>query len=625
MFDEDVYIGMARVSLLPCIEEDLIESDVKLEGQLLNEAGDVVGRVEAYVRINLSEEYDEEDEEEEISAGMVQQSSSQSQEQVAVGGVDNLESQMQHDDSLLSVAVGGGDGYGDDGDDDGIYEDEEPSLSLDQGHNIMGQNQDQDAEAETYGEEDEDEQRVVPMSAIQDNISSTGGSLSRGVPQVGLNDHMGQNRGQGDINTPDDEYGDDSYDDEGLSGEASQGLNNQNQGKNQDQQQQVSQTQVNTNEGHEQDQNQYEEEDEDDGEDGDDDGYYENEGFSGESSTAQIQAQTPVVAVDQVQQGQQIIAQSQPAPAPLDEMEGDASEIDDDEEEEEEEEGDEDVEQDVDVNISSAIGSMPHNQTSGVADRDEVEEDMIEEEGGPEGAVGANAGFYGNEEEVEDEEEEEEQENAVNNGTGAAMLGEGEYGIEDDGSEVYSDNFTSGGPTGSNSLSDLLERQGHLTVPEGELDVPDEVDDEDEDDEDDDDKPKFVGVVTFKLVCGRDIAPKSTLFEGKCDPYVVLSMGPQSVQSKRVDNTTNPTYDERMLLSWDGFSVLHVQVNDYNEEPVEHEFLGEAYIELENLNLQSDQTISHEVALENADSGTLSFEITLRSGNEGATQVPGFN
>jgi hypothetical protein len=162
----------------------------------------------------------------------------------------------------------------------------------------------------------------------------------------------------------------------------------------------------------------------------------------------------------------------------------------------------------------------------------------------------------------------------------------------------YSDDFVSK----PNSMDQLLPNQ---------LGIENDANDEVEEDEDD---RQFVGVITVKLISGIDIAPISTLFEGKCDPYVVLSLGTQQVECQRVDNSVNPEWNERVLLSWDGFSVLHAQVNDYNEAPVQHEFLGEAYIDLEQLELEPDATKTLDVKLENAVSGSLRFELTLRAG-----------
>ena len=136
-----------------------------------------------------------------------------------------------------------------------------------------------------------------------------------------------------------------------------------------------------------------------------------------------------------------------------------------------------------------------------------------------------------------------------------------------------------------------------------------------DEDEDNGQDSEFVGLITLKLLSGSKLNPVSTLFEGKCDPYVIFSLGNQQMQTQHVPNSVDPVWgDERVLLSWDGFSVLHAQVNDYNEPPVKHEFLGEVYVDLEALQLQSDRTQSINVPLEGAMSGSLQFELTLRSG-----------
>jgi stromal membrane-associated protein len=89
---------------------------------------------------------------------------------------------------------------------------------------------------------------------------------------------------------------------------------------------------------------------------------------------------------------------------------------------------------------------------------------------------------------------------------------------------------------------------------------------------------EFIGVLAVKLISARnlinaDVIGRSNvrsmllvthhfLFAGLSDPYVVFSLGRQSVRSKVIDNNLNPVWNETLMLSWDGRSALLAEVFD---------------------------------------------------------------
>ncbi|KAG7398680.1 hypothetical protein PHYBOEH_010630 [Phytophthora boehmeriae] len=74
---------------------------------------------------------------------------------------------------------------------------------------------------------------------------------------------------------------------------------------------------------------------------------------------------------------------------------------------------------------------------------------------------------------------------------------------------------------------------------------------------------EYVGVVVIDLKEATELAGMNVT--GKSDPYVTFRLGEQSINSKRVDNSVNPQWNQQLMLSWDGTSPLEVEFYDYNK------------------------------------------------------------
>ncbi|DAZ94365.1 TPA: hypothetical protein N0F65_001099 [Lagenidium giganteum] len=91
---------------------------------------------------------------------------------------------------------------------------------------------------------------------------------------------------------------------------------------------------------------------------------------------------------------------------------------------------------------------------------------------------------------------------------------------------------------------------------------------------------EYVGVLMIDLIEGISLAGMD--INGKSDPYVVFRLGEQSITSKRVDNTLNPKWNQKLMLSWDGTSPLVAEVYDYNKISADR-FMGAVIIDGEAL------------------------------------------
>ncbi|RLN45270.1 hypothetical protein BBJ29_003984 [Phytophthora kernoviae] len=74
---------------------------------------------------------------------------------------------------------------------------------------------------------------------------------------------------------------------------------------------------------------------------------------------------------------------------------------------------------------------------------------------------------------------------------------------------------------------------------------------------------EYVGVLVIDLKEATELAGMNVT--GKSDPYVTFRLGEQSINSKRVDNSVNPQWNQQLMLSWDGTSPLEVEFYDYNK------------------------------------------------------------
>ena len=71
---------------------------------------------------------------------------------------------------------------------------------------------------------------------------------------------------------------------------------------------------------------------------------------------------------------------------------------------------------------------------------------------------------------------------------------------------------------------------------------------------------EFVGVLMVHLKSAKDLKRADVI--GSSDPYVIFSLGHQTLKSKVVPNNLNPVWNETIMLSWDGTSKLYLQVLD---------------------------------------------------------------
>jgi len=134
-----------------------------------------------------------------------------------------------------------------------------------------------------------------------------------------------------------------------------------------------------------------------------------------------------------------------------------------------------------------------------------------------------------------------------------------------------------------------------------------------DDEEDEDEQEAVVRTdLSVKIVGARGLMPAAgnTDPSGLCRACVLLAMGPVEMKSVIAAPSNEPTWNELTLLSWDGFSVLQVQVADCGGADGRVEVLGEAYLELEPLDLQTGRTVSQTISL----SGTtilVDLEVTM--------------
>ncbi|CEG35496.1 adp-ribosylation factor gtpase-activating [Plasmopara halstedii] len=73
---------------------------------------------------------------------------------------------------------------------------------------------------------------------------------------------------------------------------------------------------------------------------------------------------------------------------------------------------------------------------------------------------------------------------------------------------------------------------------------------------------EYTGVLVIDLKEAKTVA--GTYTGGKSVSYVTFRSGEQSINSKRVDNSVNPQWNQQLMLSWDGMSPLEVELYDYN-------------------------------------------------------------
>ncbi|KAI3893837.1 hypothetical protein MKX03_028831 [Papaver bracteatum] len=91
---------------------------------------------------------------------------------------------------------------------------------------------------------------------------------------------------------------------------------------------------------------------------------------------------------------------------------------------------------------------------------------------------------------------------------------------------------------------------------------------------------EFIGLLKIKVLKGTNLAIRDML---SSDPYVVLQLGQQKVQTKVVTSNLNPVWDEELMLSVpQQFGAIKLQVFDYDTFSAD-DIMGEAEIDLQPL------------------------------------------
>ena len=93
------------------------------------------------------------------------------------------------------------------------------------------------------------------------------------------------------------------------------------------------------------------------------------------------------------------------------------------------------------------------------------------------------------------------------------------------------------------------------------------------------------------------------------DPYVVLKIGEETIQTNRHDNTLNPYFDETHIMTWNGKDNLVCSVFDHDVHNKD-EGLGEITIPLNDFDWMSGNVFKlHDLPLNNTNQGTITLEI----------------
>jgi len=102
---------------------------------------------------------------------------------------------------------------------------------------------------------------------------------------------------------------------------------------------------------------------------------------------------------------------------------------------------------------------------------------------------------------------------------------------------------------------------------------------------------EFIGILVVNLISCKNLVNADWSISGTdvSDPYVVFTLGRQSITSKKINDDLNPVFNETLMLSWDGRSSLHVQVMDRDQFKTDDP-LGDVSIDVKTLLLPSSNT-----------------------------------
>lgn len=122
----------------------------------------------------------------------------------------------------------------------------------------------------------------------------------------------------------------------------------------------------------------------------------------------------------------------------------------------------------------------------------------------------------------------------------------------------------------------------------------------------------YVALIAINVISAKNLVNGDAETGGVSDPFPVLTLGRQEEEGRVVMNTLNPTWNTRFLIPWDGFSVLKIEVFDYDMfgEPDCRESLG--YIETSLVLLEVGKTFPYDIPLKGVASGSLRFDVTVK-------------
>lgn len=127
---------------------------------------------------------------------------------------------------------------------------------------------------------------------------------------------------------------------------------------------------------------------------------------------------------------------------------------------------------------------------------------------------------------------------------------------------------------------------------------------------------ELVGIMVIELKSCKNLINQDVGFD-KSDPYVIFTLGLQSMKSTRINNNLNPVWhDEIIRLSWNGQDVLKVQVLDHDNFTADDP-LGDCSVDLLK-HLEAFAAASSTSG--NSGSSSVSFDIPLQHVKHGSIQ-----
>ena len=98
---------------------------------------------------------------------------------------------------------------------------------------------------------------------------------------------------------------------------------------------------------------------------------------------------------------------------------------------------------------------------------------------------------------------------------------------------------------------------------------------------------------------------------GKSDPFVLIKILDNIVESKHISNDLNPVFNDRFEIEWDGISSLECNVwdEDFNKE---NDPIGSLIISLAALDFSNGKKVKIDRYLDNDDRGKIKMELTFK-------------